>query len=149
MTNKHLKDIEIQQYVLEKENCDIDVVEHIQHCTNCAAKAAQYNLLFDGIEQQEKPIFNFNVADLVVAQLSKPQPKVANEKWVFYFIVFVALFSVCTIFYLFGNNLQNLLLGTKPILTGLIVTTVTILLAFLCIDMYRKYQAQMNALNFY
>ena len=149
MTNKHLNDIEIQQYVLEKANCDIDIAEHMQHCTNCAAKAAQYNLMFDGIEQQEKPIFNFNLADLVVKQLPQHQPKVANEKWVFYFVIFIAIFSVCAIFYLFGNNLQNLFFGTKPILTGLIITTVTILLVFLCIDMYRKYQAQMNALNFY
>ena len=149
MTNEHLIDAEIQQYVLEKSNCDIDIIEHMQHCTNCAAKAAQYILMFDEIKQQEKPIFNFNLADLVVEQLPKPQPKVANEKWVFYLIIFILIFSVCTIFYLFGNNLQNLLLGTKPLLTGLIITTVTILLVFLCIDMYKKYQAQMNALNFY
>ena len=149
MTNKHLNDIEIQQYVLEKTNCDTDIVEHMQHCTNCEAKAAEYNLIFDEIQQQAKPIFNFNLADLVVAQLPKPQPKVANEKWFFYFIIFILLFSVCAIFYLFGNNLQNLLLGTKPIITGLITTTVTILLVFLCIDMYRKYKAKMNALNFY
>ena len=149
MKNKHPNDTEIQQYVLEKENCDIDIVKHMEHCTNCAAKAAQYTLMFDKIEQQEKPIFNFNLADLVVEQLYKPQPKVANEKWFFYFIIFTLLFSVCAIFYLFGNNLQNLLLRTKPLLTGLIITTVTILLVFLCIDMYRKYQAQMNALNFY
>jgi len=148
MTNKHLNDIEIQQYVLEKTNCDTDIVEHMQHCTNCEAKAAEYNLIFDEIQQQAKPIFNFNLADLVVAQLPKPQPKVAKEKWVFYFIIFIAVFSVCAIFYLFGNNLQNLLFGTKPILTGLIITTVAILLVFLCIDMYRKYQAQINALNF-
>ena len=149
MTNKHLNDIEIQQYVLEKANFDIDIVEHMRHCTICAEKAAHYTLVFDEIEQQEKPIFNFNLADLVVAQLPKPQPKVANEKWFFYFIIFTLLFSVCAIFYLFGNNLQNLLLRTKPLLNGLIITTVTILLVFLCIDMYRKYQAQMNALNFY
>ena len=148
MTNKHLNDIEIQQYILEKTNCDTDIVEHMQHCTNCEAKAAEYNLIFDEIQQQAKPIFNFNLADLVVAQLPKPQPKVAKEKWVFYFIIFIAVFSVCAIFYLFGNNLQNLLFGTKPILTGLIITTVAILLVFLCIDMYRKYQAQINALNF-
>ena len=149
MTHKHLNDIEIQQYVLGKENCDTEMVEHMQHCTNCAAKAAQYTLVFDGIEQQEKPVFNFNLADLVVAQLPKPQPKVANKKWFFYFIIFIVLFSVCAIFYLFGNNLKNLFFGTTPILTGLIITTVAILLVFLSIDMYRKYQVQMDALNFY
>ena len=149
MTNKHLNDIEIQQYILEKANCDTDIVEHMQHCTNCEAKAAEYNLIFDEIQQQAKPIFNFNPADLVVAQLPKAQYTGSNGRSFFYFIIFIVLFSVCTIFYLFGNNLQNLLLGTKPILTGLIITTVTILLIFLCIDMYRKYQAKMNALNFY
>lgn len=149
MTNKHLNDAEIQQYVLEKTNCDIGIIEHIQHCTNCKIKAEQYNLLFEGIKQQGKPVFDFNLTDLVIAQLPISQHKISTEKPFSFFIIFITIFSACIVLYLFGNNLLNLFLGITPILIGLIITTVTSLLVFLCIDMYKKYQTQMQALNFY
>jgi len=149
MKNKHLKDAEIQQYVLQKTSCDIDIIEHVQHCTNCKIKAEQYNLLFEGIKQQEKPVFDFNLDDLVVAQLAKSRHKVSNENSFFYVITFIASISVCIVFYLFGSNLLNLFQGIAPISIGLIIITVASLLVFLCIDMYRKYQTQMKALNFY
>ena len=149
MTNKHLNDAEIQQYVLQKTNCDFDITEHIQHCTNCKIKAEQYNLLFEGIKQQEKPVFDFNLANLVVAQLPKSQLKVSNGKSFFYFIIFIASISFCIGFYLFGNNLLNLFQGIAPMSGTLIIITGASLLIFQCIDMYRKYQTQMRALNFY
>lgn len=149
MTDKHLNDAEIQQYVFQKTNCGVDIIEHIQHCTNCKIKVEQYNLLFEGIKQQEKPVFDFNLADLVMQKLPKSQHKGSYEKLFSYFIISISFFFVCVVFYLFGNNLLNLFLGITPILIGLIITTVTSLLVFLCIDMYRKYQTQMKALNFY
>jgi hypothetical protein len=149
MTNKHLNDAEIQQYVLQKTNCGVDIIEHIQHCRNCKIKAEQYTLLFEGIKQQEKPVFDFNLADLVLEQLPQSQHKGSYKKSFSYFIISISIFFVCDFFYLFGNNLLNLFWGIAPILIGLIITTVTSLLVFLCIDMYRKYQTQMKALNFY
>lgn len=149
MTNKHLNDADIQHYVLQKTNCDVEIIEHIQHCTNCKIKVEQYRLLFDGIKVQQKPIFDFNLAELVTEQLPKRQQKVSNENSFFYIIVLIAILFVCILFYLFGNNLLNLFWGITPKLIGLIITTVTSLLVFLCIDMYKKYQTQMQALNFY
>lgn len=147
MTNKHLNDADIQQYVLQKTNCDVEIIEHIQHCINCKIKVEQYRLLFDGIKEQEKSIFDFNLAELVIEQLPKRQQKSSNEKSFFYFIIFIAILSACIVFYLFGNNLLNLFWGITPILIGLIITTITSLLVFLCIDMYKKYQTRMQALN--
>ncbi len=149
MTNKHLNDADIQQYVLQKTNCDFDIIEHIQYCDSCKLKADQYNLIFEGIKKQEKPTFDFNLVDLVMEQLPKPQHKVYNEKSFFYSIIFIAISSICIVFYLFGNNLLNMFWGIKPILNGLIIITVTSLLIFLFIDMYKKYQAQMKVLNSY
>ncbi|MCC6287975.1 MAG: hypothetical protein IT249_08820 [Chitinophagaceae bacterium] len=148
MTNKHLNDAEIQQYVLQITNCDVDIIEHVQHCTNCKIKAEQYRFLFDGIREQEKPVFDFNLAELVMEQLPKCQQKVSNETPLFYSIVSIVIFFVCIFFYLFGNNLLTLFEGITPVLIGLIITTVTSILVFLCIDMYKKHQAQMKALNF-
>lgn len=148
MTNKHLNDAEIQQYILQQTNCVVDIIEHIQHCTNCKIKVKQYKLLFDGIKEQEKPIFDFNLAELVMEQLPKRQQKFSNETAFFYFIVSIAISSVFIAFYLFGNNLLNLFFGISQILVCLIFTTVTSLLIFQCIDMYRKHQTQMKSLKF-
>jgi hypothetical protein len=80
MKYKHLNDDEIQQYVLEKANCADEVIEHIKSCTNCKERAAQYSLLFEGIKQQEKPAFDFNLSELVVAQLPKSQHSHSYKK---------------------------------------------------------------------
>lgn len=149
MTNKHLNDAEIQQYVLEKTNYNIDIIEHIQHCTSCKIKAAQYNLLFEGIKEQEKPIFDFHLAALIMEQLPERQQKTSKEKSFFYLVPVISIFFLCIVFYLFGNNLSNLFWAVTPILIALIITTVTGILIFLYIDMYKKYQTKMQALNFY
>ena len=149
MTNEHLDDAEIQQYALKKTDCDIYITEHIRHCTSCRAKARQYNLLFERIKQQEKPVFDFSLADLVMAQLPETQRRDSYDNAFFYFAVCIAVFSGCTIFYLFGSNLLSLFSGITPILIYLLITTVTGLLVFLCMDMYRKYLTKMNALKYY
>lgn len=149
MTNEHLNDAEIQQYALQKIDCDIYITEHIRHCANCQVKAQQYALLFEGIKQQEKPVFDFNLADLVIAQLPETQHKVSYGNAFFYFIICIAIFSGCTIFYFWGINLLSLFSGITPILSYLLITTVTGLLVFLCIDMYRKYLTKMKTLKYY
>lgn len=149
MISRHLNDDEIQQYVLQKAACDIDIVKHIQGCETCKIKAAQYTLLVEGIKHQEKPSFDFNVADLVVAQLPKPRYKDSADKLFFYFIIFLCVFFLSIIFYFLGNNLLNLFRGITPIVIALTITTAICLFVILCIDMYKKYQAQMKTLNFY
>lgn len=149
MTNKHLKDDEIQQYVLQKTECDIDIVKHVQNCKTCKIKAEQYNLLFERIKQQDKPAFDFDLADLVIEQLPKSGYKVSNDKLFSYFIIFISVFSLCIIFYFFKESLLSLFKGITPILVALIITTVVCLFVILFIDMYRKYQTRMKALHFY
>jgi hypothetical protein len=149
MINKHVNDDEIQQYVLQKTDCDIDIIKHIRSCETCKIKAEQYNLLFEAIKQQEKPAFDFNIADLVIGQLPKSRYKVSTDKLFSYFIIFISIIFLSIIFYFFRDSLLSLFKGISPILVALIITTVTCLFVILFIDMYRKYQAQMKALNFY
>ena len=149
MTNNHANDEELQQYVLQKAECAIDVITHIGSCALCKAKAKHYSLLFEEINQQEKPIFDFNLADLVIDQLPKAKRKTSYERSFFYIIISIPFVFGSVVFFLFETNLLSLFRSVTPILVGLIITTVAWLLIFLCIDMYRKYQAKMEALNFY
>src|SRR6185437_3096752 len=149
MTNKHLNDDEVQQYVLQKTECDVDIVKHVESCETCKIKAKQYDLLFEGINQQEKPGFDFNIADLVIAKLPQSRYWFSTDTLFFYFIIFICVFFLSIFSYFFRDGLLSLFKGVTPILVALIITTVTCLFIFLCIDMYKKYQAQMKALNFY
>lgn len=149
MTNNHLNDDEIQQYILQKAECGIDIIEHMRNCETCKINADQYYLFFEAIKQQDKPVFDFNLVDLVIEQLPKSGYKVSNDKLFSYFIVFISFFSLCIIFYFFRDSLLSLLKEITPILFALIITTVTCLFVILCIDMYRKYQTQVKTLDFY
>lgn len=149
MKNQHLTDTEIQQYALQKSNCEVGILQHIQNCPNCKMKAGQYSLLFGAISEQEKPIFEFNLADLVLERLPKHQQNFANENSFFSIIGTIAFFLFCILSYFFGKNLLDLFTGIKPILIGLIITTVTSILIFLLTDIYKKHQTQMQALNIY
>ncbi len=149
MTNKHPDDFEIQEYVLQKSNCYAEIIAHVERCANCRIKAANYTLLLEEIKCQEKPVFDFKLQDLVMTQLHKSQHNSSTEKSFYYFIAFLCVSIVCVVSYFFGNNLLRLFGGATPILISLIITTAMCLFVFLCIDMYRKYQARMKALNFY
>lgn len=144
----HLTEEQIQQYVLEKANCTDEIKEHIQACIHCKERAEEYNLLFRGIQQQEKPVFDFDLADLVLQQLPKSQTDHFSEKWISLLIIFISILFCCVIGYLFGKNLVIPFGGISPVFMGLIITTVISVFAFLYIDMNKSYHAKMKALNF-
>jgi hypothetical protein len=148
MKNIHLTDIEIQTIVLQKANCDIAIIEHLAHCDDCKLKAEQYNILFEEIEQQEKPAFDFDLSDLVISQLPQLKPKRSFENAFIYGAAFAALIVMSVVFYFLKDNLWDMVTAITPIFTYLIITTVLGLSLFLCIDMYTKFNKRMNALNF-
>ena len=145
----HLTEEQIQQYVLEKANCTDEIKEHIQACIHCKERAKEYNLLFLAIQQQEKPVFDFDVTDLVLQQLPKPQSQPFSEKWLSLLTIFISTLFFCVIVYLFGKNLVVLFGGISTVFIGLIITTVISIFVFLYIDMNKSYHAKMKALNFW
>lgn len=149
MINEHLNDEEIQQYVFQKTECNVDILDHIESCETCKIKAVQYNLLFEGIKQQDKPAFDFDIADLVVEQLPKPRQKVSNDTSFWYLIILISIFSLSIIFYVLRHSLSDLFKGITLILVALVITTALCLFVILFIDMYRNYQTKMKTLNFY
>jgi len=146
MKNNHLTDIDIQTFVLQKENCDIAIVEHIAQCDSCKMEVEQYKILFEEIKQQEQPIFDFDLSDLVMAQL--PQPKHVFENTLIYSTVFATIIVMSIVFYFLRDNLLGMVKVITPIFIYLIITAALTLSIFLCIDMYMKFQKRMNALNF-
>lgn len=67
--SEHLSEADIQQYVLERAGCEAAVVHHVELCEDCKARAAVYEVLFAGIGQEPGPVFDFDLAAVVLAQL--------------------------------------------------------------------------------
>lgn len=148
MKNKHLTDIDIQTFALQKANCDMSIIEHITICDECKMKAEQYNMLFEEIEQQEKPTFDFDLSDLMMDQLPQPKPKRLFENALIYGAAFTAFIVMSMVFYFLKDNLLGMVTTITPIFIYLIIITALGLSLFLCIDMYTKFNKRMNALNF-
>lgn len=147
MKNIHLTDEEIQQYALDAKNCPKVWIEHIQYCPHCQQQAQAYQLLFEGIETQEKEVFDFDLTAMVMEQL--PQPKPAQDKPFVYTIAAVVAVMMGIIGYIFGNSLLSLFTYLQPILVGLVIISSFGVMVFLGMDMYQRYKAQMKTLNFY
>jgi hypothetical protein len=149
MKNQHLTDAEVQQYALKNSSCAFEISEHVQHCPNCKIRAELYSQLFDAISEQEKPIFEFNLADLVLEKLPKHEKKVINKNSLLFIMVFITVLLIYTFSYFFGKQVAGVFAGMTPIIIGLLITTVTSILIFLCTDNYKKHLTKMQALNFY
>jgi hypothetical protein len=149
MITKHLTDDEIQQYALDISDCETKIVEHAQLCEECKARVATYHILFAGISQQQEPAFDFNLSELVLAQLSPPKSKFSPECLLIYLLAFVIIFLAGILTYLFRGHLLSLFAGITPLLIYLIVTTAIIVLIALGADLYKTYQEKMSTLDFH
>lgn len=147
MKNQHLTDTEVQEYVVQNDNCNTYITEHIQQCENCKLKAEQYKVLLEGINHIEKPVFDFSLVDLVIEKLPVKESANYNENWFYFFITAIIAVPTFIIIHLFGNNVLTLLSDITPIIIGLSITTVACVFIFLCIDLNRRFQKRMNALN--
>jgi hypothetical protein len=148
MSMNHLTDRAIQQYVLQKAACDADLIEHIRQCEACRQKAQVYGVLFNGISEQEKPVFDFDLSALVLSQLPPVKAEDSVEKVLVYFVVSMALFGVSAVFYLVGNDWLNRFATLTPMLMYLLLTTAGCLFLFLFRVMYTEFQQKMKILNF-
>ena len=91
MNTRHLTEEEIQQYALDNSGSYNKAAEHIHSCEQCSEKAETYRLLFNGIQQQHQPAFDFDLTELVMAQLPSPAPKPAKENLLIYFFIMAAI----------------------------------------------------------
>jgi hypothetical protein len=148
MINNHVDDINIQRYVLQDLNCDIDIIEHIRHCEICKIKAEQYKLLIAGIKQQEKPFFDFDLHELVLAQIVKPKPRCSLLMIVVYLLIFAGLISFGIVLYQFRISILNVFTGSSVLMITMVFLTVLSISLFQLIEFIKKYQLKMDALNF-
>ncbi len=145
MLDKHLTDEEIQQFLLEGQPHN-NMAEHLRVCKDCKAKTEAYELLFTGISEQEKPAFDFNLAELVAAQLPKQKAADAKDRLPIFLLAFVIILLGAA-GYVFRQYLALLFAGIASLVVYLMIISVIIILLFFCLDMYKNYQKKMQALD--
>jgi len=145
MTDKHLSEKQIQQYVLNELVPDESFKKHLQTCAHCRAMEEAYTTLFSTIKQEPKPVFDFEVSNLVVAQLPKPAAK--KETSFLWPLVSIAFGMVLAIIWGFKKVLLNVFANLSTIAIGLVILSAVLLLIFQVFDLYKQNQQQLNLLN--
>ena len=148
MVIKHLTDDEVQQYVVDKQHCEMKIVEHIHSCEVCRAKVEVYQLMIKGIKQQPQPAFDFDLSKMVLQQLPSRKAIIANDKALILIFGFMGIAFLGGVIYLFQRYF-DLFEGIKTIFIYLIAITAITVLVYLLIDMYKKYQKEMKVLDLY
>ena len=143
MLIKHLT-----QYAVNKSNCEKRIVEHIHLCEECRSKVEVYQLLINGIKQQPQPAFNFDLSKMVLQQLPSPKTSIANDNALIWIFGFMAMAFLGGAIYFFQSYF-DLFESMRTIFIYLIVITAVTVLAYLFIDMYKKYKHGMKVLDLY
>jgi len=149
MVTKHLTDDEVQLYVVDRQHVEMAIVEHIDTCADCRTKVEVYQLLISGIEQQPRPVFDFDLSASVLKQLPALQPKAADDRLVTWILVFVSIGFIAGAVYYFRSYLTNMFEGVAAILIYLIAISAITVIAALVFDMYNKYKKEMKVLDLY
>jgi hypothetical protein len=148
MNISHPSEEEIQQYALDKSARTPDLISHIENCELCREEVSTYQSLFSGIAQQPTPVFDFDLSALVIPQLEKAYRQTPADRIVAGFLVVFVCFCAAVPAYLFRQNFLYLFSGISTFFLYAILCSAMIIVAFKAFKMYRKYQQQMQSLNF-
>jgi hypothetical protein len=143
MITAHLTDAEIQLYIAAPENINDQLKIHVQDCENCQANIANYRWLFNGIQDQAKPRFDFDLTSLVLERL--PEPKRAFP----WSVLFISVFSVSFILLLavfFWSYMEAVITRAPTVLIATAITAAAVILIFQAVEMIRNHQKQLHAL---
>jgi hypothetical protein len=147
MTSKHLSDYDIQQLVLDESNCDHSIIQHARMCPRCSSKAETYRLIFASLEEQPKPVFEFDLAGLVLSKLEAKEETHPFPNRLTYLTVTIIAAPLAAVSYLFGENLVDIFSSVSTISLYMVGATTSTFLAFQIIEMIRKHKKQMADLD--
>ena len=144
MNTMHPDEQAIQLYASDPFACSIDIRNHIAACEDCIAQTALYTQLFSTLREQPAAGFDFDLAGLVLQQLPKSKPS-----WSPIFIITILLTAIATAFagWLFRKELLQLFTGIVPVTLYLIVIVTAAIALLQAVEMYRKYEKMINAVN--
>ncbi|NHA06926.1 hypothetical protein G7092_24190 [Mucilaginibacter sp. HC2] len=143
MITAHLTDTEIQLYVAEPETISDQLKTHVQNCVDCQTNIANYQLLFNGIHNQAKPQFDFNLTNLVLEQL--PEPKRAFP-WAAVLISVFSVMLIASLALFFSSYIEATITSVSTVLTATAITAAVVILIFQGVEMVKNHQKQVHTL---
>ena len=146
MVGDHLTDEEIQQYVLEKQATGTNINDHLANCKDCLANVKAYEILFVSLKEQQQPVFTFNLAEEVAAELLNPS-SVTSKDYLSVFITFCLVIPGGIAGYIFSDYLVVLFQGMAALAIYLVAISGIIILFFFILDMFKSHQKKMQALD--
>jgi len=144
MNTSHPNEEVIQQYAIDPAGCTAADRQHIAGCTHCLADAGLYANLFSTVQQQPAASFDFDLPGLIMQQL--PQNKTTGSPW-FLVAALLAAIAVAIPAWLFRKYLLSAFTGMLPMTVYLVGIIAVAIVLFQGIDMYRKYDKLLNAVN--
>ena len=144
MTSTHLSEEALQACAMQAAGSGEAASAHIAFCEECRAAVAVYRQLFAAVKEQPAAAFDFDLAALVLQQL--PEPKKIYSP----IMVLSCFFSAALVIvpaWVFRKYLLAMVSGMIPVTSWLICTAVLAVALFQGIEMYRKYQKLINAIN--
>ena len=147
--SEHPSEAALQQFAFGDSENDLWIRNHISSCEACSATAAEYQLLFSTLQQQEKPVFDFDPGGLVLQKIQAKKSIPSNDNLVFYTIGFAVIVIPAAAFYWYRDFLYAVFLKFDSLFIALLTTTATLTMIFLLMDIYTSYQRKIKALDFY
>jgi hypothetical protein len=148
MSNIHPYEKELQQYALGKSDSNTNVIAHIESCFDCQSVVSTYQMLFSKIKEQPAAAFDFDLQELVLSKLPKPQTRLSTEDAIAGFLVVFTCICIGIPVYIFRKIILNTFIDIPPIFIYSIIISTSVILIIKIISLYKKYLKQMNLLNF-
>ncbi len=147
MNAAHLEEEEMQLYAMGKVDTEQHIASHLAVCETCRVQLALYQSILNDMEKQQPPVFDFDVAALVLPQIEPVKTKTSTG--VFSSVLLVAFIICITLIplYIFRNNFVTMVSGVSAIFIYVSVPACIAAITFNAVKMYQKYMHQIKTLN--
>jgi hypothetical protein len=158
MSGRHLSAEELQQYVLNRAACPAESILHVGACPVCQADVAAYALLMEGLGQQPRPAFDFDIAAAVMERLeAEPGIKATPEAEMavrsradrpYRYVMAIVIAAVTGIpAWLFWRSAYYVFTDVSAVFLYSILTMASAILLLRVLHIYKKYQHIINIIN--
>jgi hypothetical protein len=151
--SNHPSEAELQQFALDDSACTNATREHVENCQDCQKETSAYQILFSGIKEHPKPVFDFDLTGLVLSRLPPVTPVSVTSPPQGSFPTFMLATIVCCTagipLYLFRKNISNMFAAISSLFVYTIFLAAGIFVLLRILNMYKKFRQQMETINFY
>ncbi len=147
MKNRHLTDLEIQEYAFDRSDCEASISEHIQACEVCTKRVGAYLFLATSLKDQQEPVLDYNLSALVIAQLPAEKSNQTSSDYLLPITVCFSISLMLLTLYLFKDALQNILSATLEPQRYFIMSTILFITMALVLDIISRFKKKMNLLD--